>query len=128
MMETHTRQHISLWQWIQMSKILINMIRIHGGLSMRQFMHLILERLNYFLKCFLITVKIIQMSNKIFHPKSRKMSKITLEESFYAKVVMICPKILVQKKKWVKILKTTCFKEIMNTKTLFLSCYWNSLL
>ena len=51
------------------------MIRIHGGPYTRQLMNLILERLNYFLKTFSVTVKNIQMNHKTFHIKGRRRLK-----------------------------------------------------
>ena len=73
MMEAHRRNQIMLGQWIQMSKILIKMIRIHGRPSTRQCMHLRLDRLNYYPNNFLITVKIIQMRHKKFQLISRRI-------------------------------------------------------
>ena len=64
MRETHRIHRSMLEQWIEMSQILIKMIKINGGPSMSQLMHLIFEGLKYFPNNFLITVKIIGMIHK----------------------------------------------------------------
>ena len=72
-METHLIHQSILWKLIYMSKILIKIIRIHWGPSMRKLVHIILEGLNYFLNCFLINAIIIETSYKKFHLKSIKI-------------------------------------------------------
>ena len=54
---------------------MIKMIRIHGVPSTSQLMNLILERLNYFLKRFLGTVKSTQTIHRAFHMESRRRVK-----------------------------------------------------
>ena len=60
-------------------KDIYKMIRIYGVPSTRQFMHLILERLNYFLKRFL---KRIRISHKAFHIISIIIFKISPYKKF----------------------------------------------
>ena len=57
-------------------KILIKMMRIHGRTSTRKLMHLILEGLKNFPRCFLINVKTILMSHTKFHLKPRIILRI----------------------------------------------------
>ena len=75
---------------------------MHGGPSMRPFMHIHLDRLSYFQNYFLINIK-----NHPNDPQNipTELKKITLEESLYSQVVMIPQKILVQKKNKKKYLK-----------------------
>ena len=75
MIITHKESLNILGLWILMSKISIKMIRRHGGQFTRQLMNIILDRLNYFLKRLLVTVKGIRMSHRAFHIKSRRILK-----------------------------------------------------
>ena len=74
--------------------------KTHGGQYTRQSMNHILEKLDYFLKSLLITVKIIQKFHIIFHLESRKILKQLLYKKYlYAQVVMIQRKTIVKKGK-----------------------------
>ena len=78
MIKTHIRHLHILGLSILMSKISIKMIIIRGEKSTRQFMNLILEKLNYYLKHLFSNVKSIQMIHKTFHLKSRIILKPSL--------------------------------------------------
>ena len=83
MTKTHIIHLHMLGLWMFISKMLRIMIRTHGGISTREFINLILDRFNYFLNRFLRTVKIIQMSHKTFHLKSRGIFKPFPWKKFY---------------------------------------------
>ena len=61
-----------------MSQVLMKMIKIHEGPSTRQLENLTLEELEYFPDNFLINIKSIRMSHKIFQPIPRRIFKSTL--------------------------------------------------
>ena len=73
-----------LWQWIQMLKISIKIIIIHRGQSTRKLMNRISEKLNYFLKILLNTVKNIKNLHKILHLKSKIKEKIIRRKFVFA--------------------------------------------
>ena len=58
------------------------MIRIHGGPYTTKLMNLILQRLNYFINCFLITMKNSSDPQNIPSETKNKIKTIALEESF----------------------------------------------
>ena len=80
MMETRIRHRIVLVQWIKRSKILI---KIHGGPSTSQLMHLILERLNYLPNILMINVKSVKIKHKTFHLISSRILKISPYKKVY---------------------------------------------
>ena len=58
------------------------MIRIHGGPYTRKLMNLILQRLNYFINCFLINMKNSSDPQNIPSKTKNKIKTIALEERF----------------------------------------------
>ena len=73
-------------------------------------MHLILDRLNYSPKHFLIAVKIIRMIHRTFQLKSRRILKTRLGRNFYEEVVMFSRKEMVKKKKTENLTKQYLFQ------------------